>query len=228
MTINPLRHLSVFSPNDFGSERIDVIGAGATGSKLVLQLAKLGIRNLHVWDFDKIESHNIANQMYSMSQIGKPKVEALKDLVKESAGIELQAHNEKVDGSQALGGVVFLLTDTMSSRKEIWEKGIKLKLGIKLMIETRMGVDNGRVYTINPRSMVHIRGWESTLCEDKKAVASACGASVTVGPTADVLAGMAVWQFIRWYRESQGQEVAGIENEVVFALRPMQMFSRNF
>ena len=227
--INPSRHLSVFSPNDFGNTRIDVIGAGATGSKVVVQLAKLGIQNIHVWDFDKVEAHNIANQAFAIGHIGKPKVEALYDVVKASTGTKIDPHNERVDGSQQFGEVVFLLTDTMSSRKEIWEKGIRLKLGIKLMIETRMGTDNGRVYAINPRSLPHIHGWESTLTEDKKAVASACGASVTVGPTADVLSGMAVWQFIRWDRQSKGKDDLGDpENEVVFALSPFNMFSRNF
>ena len=119
MAIDPTRHLSVFSPHAFGKKRVDIIGAGATGSRIVLSLAKLGVENIHVWDFDKVEEHNIANQIYGLENIGEPKVRALADVIKKSTGTAITAHDERVDGSKQLGEAVFLLTDTMESRKEI-------------------------------------------------------------------------------------------------------------
>ena len=89
-------------------------------------------------------SHNIANQVYGKGDIGKTKVKALAEIVKAQTGCELKVHETKVDGTQEMGDVVFLLTDTMSSRKEIWTKGLRYKTKIKLMIETRMGSDTGR------------------------------------------------------------------------------------
>ena len=44
--IDTTRHVEVFSPDAFGSRRIDIIGAGASGSRIVLALAKLGIENI--------------------------------------------------------------------------------------------------------------------------------------------------------------------------------------
>ncbi|MBI4533898.1 MAG: ThiF family adenylyltransferase, partial [Candidatus Melainabacteria bacterium] len=143
------RHIDVFSRDAFGNRRIDVIGAGATGSRIVLSLAKLGLDNIHVWDFDIVEAHNIANQVYGNADIGQLKVDALHDLVLAQTGLNIHKHAERVDGSQELGEIVFLLTDTMASRKEIWTKGIRYKMRTKLMIETRMGSDQGRVYTVN-------------------------------------------------------------------------------
>jgi molybdopterin/thiamine biosynthesis adenylyltransferase len=226
--INTLRHLSVFDPVPFGQKRVDVIGAGATGSRIAIQLAKLGINNLHVWDFDKVESHNIANQMFTQKDIGKTKVSALADQIKEHSGLQIVAHEEKVDGKQQLGEIIFLLTDTMSSRKEIWKAGIKLKLNVKLLVETRMGADSGRVYAFNPCQTAHCREWEKTLTDDAVAEQSACGGSITIGPTADVLAGLAVWQFIKWFRKTQGDEDLILENEIIYSLRPAIMLSRNF
>ena len=49
------RHTEIFNPSEFNPERIDIIGAGALGAEIVLQLAKLGIENLHVWDFGDSE-----------------------------------------------------------------------------------------------------------------------------------------------------------------------------
>ena len=74
-SIDTRRHIDVFSPDLFGKRRIDVIGAGATGSRVVLALAKLGLDNIHVWDFDHVEAHNIANQVFGLADIGKLKID---------------------------------------------------------------------------------------------------------------------------------------------------------
>lgn len=225
MSVDTIRHLKVFDSGLFGKRRIDVIGAGATGSKVVMSLAKLGVENIHVWDFDKVESHNIANQIFGNPDVGKQKVVALAEAVKRDTGTSISIHDERVDGTQALGDVVFLLTDTMKSRKEIWLKGIKYKPSIKVMLETRMGTDNGRLYTVNPIMPQSVKAWEATLYDDDKAEVSACGTSITVGPTSDVLSGMAVWNMIRWFTCTQ-QGGDSPEFEVLFALRPHQVVSR--
>ena len=228
--IDPLRHLSVFDPAVFGSQQIDVIGVGATGSRIALQLVKLGVSNIHLWDFDKVEAHNIANQMFSQKDIGKPKVEALAEILSAHAGIVPTIHNERVNGSQKLGDVVFLLTDTMSSRKEIWNGALKMKLSTKLVVETRMGVDEGRIYAFNPMLPSNNKAFEATLYDDEKVVEqSACGSTITVGPTADVVAGLAVWAFVKWFNLGQKKaDAAELENEILFALRPPTFITRKF
>lgn len=220
--VNPLRHMKVFSPDTFGMRRVDVIGVGASGSWLVLQLAKLGISNIHVWDFDTVAEHNLANQAFGPDDVGKPKVESLARLVKAQTGAVITTHNEPYHGQQQLGEVVFLLTDTMKSRKEIWQRAIKYKPMIKLMIETRMDADNGRVYAINPINPDHIKGWEATLYDDPVADPSVCGARITIGSTAMALACYATWAFMRWFAIDQGTAPEGdkLEQELLFGLRP--------
>lgn len=227
--IDSNRHQTEFNPLAFGSRRVDVIGAGATGSKVVLSLAKLGIEVIHVWDFDRVEPHNIANQAFGNGDIGKLKVEALAELVRHQTGTQIVCHDEKVDGSQELGNVVFLLTDTMASREEIWRKGIRFKQRTKVMIETRMGVDNGRVYTINPCKGSEAEGWEGTLCSDDVAQVSACGTSISVGPTSGFLAELAVWQLMRWFAIDQGKGGEDeLDHEIMFYLRKPLMMIRRF
>lgn len=229
MKLNILRHESVFCAESFGNKRIDVIGVGATGSYVTMQLAKLGISNIHVWDYDKVEDYNLPNQLFGMDHIDKLKVEALKDIIKATTGTEITVHNEKVDGTQELGEVVFLLTDTMDSRKQIFDKGLQYKLRTKLVIETRMDADNGRVYVINPCSRTHVEEWKKTLYTDQEATVSLCGTTVTVGPTAEYLAGLAVWQLIRWFNiESEPESKDELENEIIFSIRPTIVMSRKF
>jgi len=227
MSVDPLRHISVFPPHAFGARRVDVIGCGATGSHVVLSLAKLGVENIHVWDFDTVEAHNIANQAFGLDDVGALKVEALTRLVHHSTGVRVEPHTEKVDGSQSFGEVVFLLTDTMASRKEIWERGLRFKPQNKLVIETRIGADSGRIYAFNPSKLRHVREWEKTLCSDAEAEVSACGASISVGPTAEIIAGLAAWQMIRWFSIEQGGEDE-LDNEIILSLRSMVAISRQF
>jgi hypothetical protein len=220
--------MSIFSPDQFGHRRVDVIGAGATGSRIAMSLAKLGLTSIHVWDFDTIEAHNVANQLFGNDQLGQKKVAALAELIKRATGTKITIHDEKVDGNQPLGEVVFLLVDSMAGRKEIWSRGLKFKPQTKLLIETRMGADSGRVYTLNPSKMTHIKAYEQTLYADEETEVSACGASISVGPTAEVVSGLAVWQLIRWFSIEQGKDDS-LENEIVFSLRPMStIISRSF
>ncbi|MDR2541618.1 MAG: ThiF family adenylyltransferase [Candidatus Peribacteria bacterium] len=216
-----IRHQSVFDAGVFGNLRVDVIGCGATGSQIAMQLAKLGIKNLHLWDFDIVEAHNCANQLFYLDDVDKQKVEALGEHIQRATGLSPTLHNERVDGSQELGDVVFLLTDTMSSRKEIWENGIADSLTIKLMIETRMGVDDGKIYTINPQDIAEGEFWESTLCEDTKTLPSACGGKTSVGPTASLICGCAVWSFIQWFAYFQKEKNAEKPaKQLFFGIRP--------
>jgi molybdopterin/thiamine biosynthesis adenylyltransferase len=209
-------------------KRITVIGAGATGSHVVLYLSMLGLTNIDVFDFDHVEAHNLANQAFMKADIGKQKVSAVTDLVRSKTGQALlRAHNERVDGSQELGDIVFLLTDTMASRKQIWQTGIKGKNRTRLMIETRMGVDEGRVYTIEPAQSAQITRFEDTLYDDAVAVASACGTSVSVGPTAMFLASLCLWQMLRWAQREGGGE-GKLDNEILFGLRPLYFLPAKF
>ena len=100
---------------------VNVIGVGASGSWLTLALAKMGIEKINVYDFDTIGEHNIPNQAFDLESIGEYKVNGLKSVVERQSGIRLNGKVKEVTKKDKLSGVVFMLTDTMSSRKEIYE-----------------------------------------------------------------------------------------------------------
>ncbi len=225
--VEPLRHLSVFSPHAFGNRRIDVVGCGATGSRIALSLAKLGLENIHCHDFDTVEAHNIANQTFGVEDIGKLKIDALSAQIKSATGTEIKTYNQRVDAKTELGEIAFLLTDSMSSRKEIWDGALRYKLRTSLLIETRMGADAGRIYTVNPTKPRHVAEYEKTLYTDAEAEVSACGASTSVGPTAEIISGLAVWQMIRWFSIEKGADDI-LDNEIIISLRSMMAMSRQW
>lgn len=229
ITLDVNRHLSVFSPYKFGEKRVDVIGSGSTGSKVVMSVAEQGVTNIHLWDTDTVVDHNVPNTRFFPSDVGKKKTEAMREWICLKTGAEITIHDEFVDGTQTLGEVVFVLTDTMKSRVDIWNGSLKYKPNVKLVIETRMGADQGRIYVVNPINPAHITGYEETLhYTDEDAQPSVCRSEPSVGPTSDILSGLAVWQMMRWQSILDGEEDE-LENELIFGLRPLtQIYSRKF
>ena len=60
---------------------ITVIGVGAVGRQVALQLAAIGARHLQLFDFDAVEPTNITTQGYESSDLGKPKVLAMQQAI---------------------------------------------------------------------------------------------------------------------------------------------------
>ena len=51
--------------------RVHIIGCGAIGSTVAEMLTRFGITKITLYDFDDVEAHNIANQMFTQEDIGK-------------------------------------------------------------------------------------------------------------------------------------------------------------
>lgn len=228
------KNLDVFDPDVF-KHPVHIIGCGATGSKIALEVAKLGIENISIYDFDKIEAHNISNQNFKLSDVDKYKVEALAEIIKETTGIEVKAFNKKVTGEDELSGILFILTDTMESRKEIFEECCRYNPSVKLVIETRMDVSLGYIYVVNPIDRKVLDKYEKTLYgSDEIVVKSACGTVPSIGATSSIISGMAVWQLIKFFHQENNSNYFEEENkenmieyETIFSLNPFQLLCNN-
>ena len=196
MTLDNSRHISVIDNQTSSNASIDIIGCGATGSKIALSLSKLADSGIRVWDDDVVEPHNIPNQAFFPEHVGKYKVEALQEMV---SWKELDCKAEKYNGQRQLGNIVFLLVDSMEERVRIFNDFIKDRHE-GLMIETRTGSDTGRIYSIDTSKEEEISYWEGTLYSDDNAEVSSCGSTISVGPTNDIISGYAVWSAINYMK----------------------------
>ena len=57
---------------------VGIAGAGGLGSNIAVSLARAGVGRLILADFDKIEPSNLNRQQYTVAQIGRRKVAALR------------------------------------------------------------------------------------------------------------------------------------------------------
>ncbi len=73
--------------------RVGVAGLGGLGSSVVIALARMGVGELVVADFDVVEPSNLNRQQYTVDDIGMPKTEAMsRQVAVINPCVRLEAH----------------------------------------------------------------------------------------------------------------------------------------
>lgn len=180
------RQLDLVSPDRLRFP-VTVVGVGGIGSPVALALAKMGIRRLTLYDPDVVEAHNLPNQMYRLRDVGRPKVEALAELLGELASTEVRPIREAVT-DQRLEGVVVSAVDTMAARDQIWRDAIRYRGSVPLYVEARMGGEVSRVLAVRPADPDDVRFYETTLYTDQAATEDPCTAQAIIYTTFGVAA----------------------------------------
>ncbi|MBS1954689.1 MAG: ThiF family adenylyltransferase [Cyanobacteria bacterium SZAS-4] len=90
---NKLHHEQLLRGADamkkLASVKIAICGAGAIGSNLAVNLARMGVTSLTVIDKDRVEEHNIGTQVFGVDDIGGRKSECLRNLIHREVGEEI-------------------------------------------------------------------------------------------------------------------------------------------
>jgi len=176
-----LRQLEIVPPEKL-SFPITVIGAGAIGSATVVTLAKMSCSDITVWDGDTLEDLNVPNQICKPSMVGKPKVEALAELVYELTEVQIKQIHRPYIG-QSLEGVVVVTVDNMTCRQRVWKRA-RLNRKIPLLIDARMGAEFARIYTIHPTNTDEGDFYSDNLYDNGEAERLPCSArSIIYCPT---------------------------------------------
>lgn len=116
-----------------GDERIkiDVIGAGGTGSALLSSLTQLSMAltqlghvgiDVRVWDDDVVSQANIGRQLFAPSDVGRAKVEVLVNRINLGLGLSWSAVPMRFDGRAKLGDIVIGCVDSRGARALLAEQ----------------------------------------------------------------------------------------------------------
>lgn len=197
--LNIVKHVEFFNPFKLRNKEIHIIGVGAVGSFIALTLAKLGIPKITIWDFDTVDEHNITNQVYTTKDIGKPKVEALKQhLLDNNPNMEVITKGKYTN--QNLKGILFLSVDSIKLRYDILSN-IQYNPFIELVIDGRIGLEKGQViatdWKLNDLIKNHIE-LSNFKDSESDAPVSACGTTLSVMPSVQCTAQFAVAQLINF------------------------------
>lgn len=202
--LSTLRHQEIFNPRDHDTG-LTIIGAGAVGSRVFATLVELGLTRIKVFDPDSVEEHNLSNQAFSWNDVGDYKVNGLHRWAERKIGYAgFTSMNSLTrwptavtpENLHELDGTVFLLVDSLETRRQLVEALPSPCFDIPRVIDTRMAATHGVIYTFNPSDEEQRAQYLATLGADEDAEVSACGSPFSVAPTAALIANLAVWQFI--------------------------------
>lgn len=56
------------------NSKISILGCGGLGSNIAMALARCGLGEIHIYDYDKVELSNLNRQNYDQKDLGKSKV----------------------------------------------------------------------------------------------------------------------------------------------------------
>ncbi|MDA3057912.1 sulfur carrier protein ThiS adenylyltransferase ThiF [Campylobacter sp. VBCF_05 NA6] len=77
--------------------RVCILGAGGLGSNVAIMLARAGVGEFFIIDFDIVEPSNLNRQHYALKHLGSPKIEALKEQILEiNPYAKVEILNEKL------------------------------------------------------------------------------------------------------------------------------------
>ena len=174
---------------------ISVIGVGAIGRQVALQLAAIGARQLQLVDFDAVELTNVTTQGYRAVDVGLPKATAASLALQElDPAIQVSTVLDRFRPGLSLGDAVFCCGDSIAARSAIWRSAGR---SATFWCDGRMLGEVMRVLTAADSR--HREYYESSLFSPAEAQTGSCTTRSTIY-TASIAAGLMVHQFTRWLR----------------------------
>ena len=114
----------IFDTRILEPKTVAVIGVGSGGSLGAMELAKAGVGNFILVDFDRLKAHNIARHVCGISDIGRYKTRAVRDVILEhNPRASVVCHEADIIAADGLleeivaaSDLVFVATDNQLSR----------------------------------------------------------------------------------------------------------------
>jgi sulfur carrier protein ThiS adenylyltransferase len=174
---------------------ITIVGVGAVGRQVALQLAVMGAERVTLIDPDVVEEVNFGSQGYRTNQLNLSKVTATwEDVCTIQPVNQWDTSPQRFKRGKPRTPIIFCCVDNMSSRSLMYDC---LKNEINYFGDVRMGPENIRLLCA-----YNLESWEhygTTLYSDEEARPNRCTAGMTYYG-ACIAAGKAVAMMVQWLR----------------------------
>lgn len=191
-----------FDPDQIEA-KVHIVGCGSVGSTVAELLARSGVTNFVLYDFDVVESKNIVNQMFTAQDVGKSKVDAVERILKEINPEVVVAKRDEGWHGNMMSGYIFLCPDSINVRREVVEKH-RGSPYVKAMFDFRTGLTNAQHYAADwsddKQKENFIKSMGFTDDEADRGVVSACGETLGVAPTVRIISAYGVSNFMNFVR----------------------------
>ena len=170
---------SVDLVNNLEDFTFHILGCGAIGSSAALQIARMGATRFCLYDMDIVEEVNIGVSQYNYNDIGKTKVEALGNHLRNLGVFTVNEVNEKFSRYRPDGDndIIILGFDSMSARLDAVNKVFSIP-GVKplYIIDGRMGAEHYQQYVFDKPTVAK---YKKTWYSDEEGSQEPCNAKAT-------------------------------------------------
>ena len=172
-----------------------VIGVGAVGRQVALELAAVGTPQIQLIDFDHVDLTNVTSQGYLAEDMGQPKVRATAAAIARlDPSIAVETILDRYRPRMEVGDALFCCVDSITARAAIWRSA---GTRCRFWCDARMLGEVLRVLTV--ANSVGREHYPTTLFAQSEAQPGRCTAKSTIY-TASIAAGLMLHQFSRWLR----------------------------
>lgn len=172
---------AIFDPSKV-SEEVTIIGCGGIGASILPLLVTMGFTKFVLWDGDIVVDRNVTtNLIFRPCDLGKYKVDRVKEYLLEYGATSVEIHKEPFDGQQRLTGLVISGVDNMDARKMIWQH--VASGDVTLYMDGRIGGQNATLLALEPFNFEHAEWYEEHwLFDNSEAAPLPCTARTIVYP----------------------------------------------
>ena len=189
------RQKDIVPPDRLAQCKATVIGVGAIGRQVALQLAAIGIPSLQLVDFDLVDESNWASQGYLEEDLNEYKVDATATLCRQiQKDLEVEVINGRFRRSLNVADILFCCVDQIEIRRVIWGS---TKHRTRFFCDGRMSAEVLRVLTA--ADLAGREHYPTSLFTANEAYQGACTAKTTIY-CANVAAGLMLAQFTKHLR----------------------------
>ena len=204
--LNLSRQAILLPPDVINQYTIEAYGVGSVGSHLVKILAKSGFKNIEVFDRDTVEEENIAAQAFDFEHIGQNKVDAMLDITKRCAGVEIITHHgqltEETPITPEANTIYCCFFDSFEGRQMVFDM---LKNYPVIFIDGRIGQYNMRHYLVELDDKKQVTEYNDSL--NTRAVSDLICGEKACCPVNTQIAGKIVMNIINYIKGNDYDKV---------------------
>jgi len=174
---------------------VTIVGVGAIGRQVAIQLASLGVPRMQLVDFDRVEPTNVTTQGYLHDDVGSAKVHATAGALWEiDRQLDITAIEDRYRPQVQPGDALFCCVDSIEARAAIWRSAGRRA---QFWADGRMLGEVMRILAVADRPGRDY--YPTTLFAAAEAQSGSCTSRGAIY-TATIAAGLMVHQFVRWLR----------------------------
>jgi sulfur carrier protein ThiS adenylyltransferase len=195
------RQATLFPQTILSLAKATVVGVGAIGHQVAIQLAAIGVPTITLVDFDTIEIVNLGPQAFPAADVGKTKVSAVASRCRAlNPDIRIEEVPRRISLEDDMSDILFCCVDSIDTRNRIFTAFSEQKQNKHaLFVDGRMSAETLRILTAEGDIAESLAYYRTTLFPEAEAFHGECTAKSTVF-TANIAAGFMVEQFSKWTR----------------------------